>query len=136
MSKRGFENLDVYRLSERVADHVWGLVTSWENLAKDTVGKQLVRSANSIGANLAEGEGRFNYRDNCKFIRIARGSLYETRHWLRRAYTRKLLTAQQTANLKPLLDELSPRLNAYLRAIQRQSTASKPGSARQVARSK
>jgi four helix bundle protein len=48
---------------------------------------------------------------------MARGSLNETKHWLRRAYNRKLLTGEQVNALKPLLDELAPRLNAYLKSI-------------------
>ncbi len=39
------------------------------------------------------------------------------RHWLRRAYTRQLLTSMQVETLKPIIDELSPRLNAYLKSI-------------------
>jgi four helix bundle protein len=121
MAECGFENLEVYRLAERIADDVWDIVARWKNLAKDTVGKQLIRSADSIGANLAEGEGRYHYKDNCRFIRIARGSLNETRHWLRRAYRRKLLTKGQIDRLHPLIQELSPRLNAYLRSIERRT---------------
>ena len=48
-----------------------------------------------------------------------RGSLNETKHWLRRAFQRKLLTNAQVAALKPILDELAPRLNAYLNSIGR-----------------
>jgi four helix bundle protein len=114
---KGFENLEVYRLSERIADAIWGAAQTWNNFAKDTVGKQIVRAADSIGANLAEGSGRGTYAENRRFIYISRGSLYETRHWLRRAFSRNLLTAKQVAVLKPLLDELGPRLNAYLRSI-------------------
>jgi four helix bundle protein len=50
-------------------------------------------------------------------VRIARGSLYETKHWLRRAYRRDLLSQEQIDQLKPLLYELAPRLNAYLNSI-------------------
>ena len=117
MGRSNFENLGVYQLAERVADEVWKAVIGWDNLARDTVGKQLVRAADSIGANIAEGEGRGSYQDNRRFVRIARGSLNETKHWLRRAYNRKLLTEQFVATLKPLLDELAPRLNAYLNSI-------------------
>lgn len=117
VAKAGFENLDVYRLAERVADEVWDMVHQWKNLARDTVGKQLIRSADSIGANIAEGVGRYHYKDNSRFVRIARGSLYETRHWLRRAFKRRLLTEEQTERLQPLLSELGPRLNAYLRSL-------------------
>jgi 23S rRNA-intervening sequence protein len=56
--KSAFENLKVYQISERVADEIWDLVLGWNNFAKDTVGRQLVRAADSIGANIAEGTGR------------------------------------------------------------------------------
>jgi len=112
-----FENLDIYKLAEKLADQVWNLVASWDGFAKDTVGKQLVRSTDSIGANIAEGSGRGSYQDNRCFVRIARGSLNETRHWLRRAFRRNLLKDEQVNLLKSLLDELAPRLNAYLRSI-------------------
>lgn len=130
-SKPNFTNLRVYQLSERLADEVWNVVTDWDYFAKDTVGKQLVRSADRratlrmfhpprnarVGANLAEGHGRYGHQDKKRFIHIARGSLNETRHWLRRAYTRKLLTTEQTQKIQPIIDDLSPMLNAYLNSI-------------------
>src|SRR6266496_2839948 len=54
---------------------------------------------------------------NRRFVRTARGSLNETQHWLRRAYRRKLMTKAQVNLLKPLVEELGPRLNAYLKSI-------------------
>lgn len=117
MARTNFENLQVYQLSEAIADAVWDIALGWDAFARDTVGKQIVRSADSIGANISEGVGRGSHADNKRFVRTARGSLNETKHWLRRAYKRKLLTAEQVNQLKPLMDELSPRLNAYLKSI-------------------
>lgn len=114
---KGFEALRVYQLAEQLADLIWEIVLTWQPLARDTIGKQIVHSADSIGANIAEGSGRGTYQDNRRFIRIARGSLYETRHWLRRAHARKLPTQKQVDVLKPMMDELSPSLNAYLKSI-------------------
>jgi four helix bundle protein len=114
-----FDELEVYREAERLADQIWVIVRSWDNFSKDTVGKQLVRASDSVGANIAEGCGRQSFKDNQRFVKIARGSLNETRHWLRRAFQRKLLTDNQVAELKPLLDVLPKRLNAYLRSIGR-----------------
>ena len=93
------------------------MVISWEYFAKDTVGKQLVRAAGSISANIAEGSGRGSAIDNRKFLRIARGSLYETKSFLRRAYHRQLLTSEQMNQLKPLVNELLPKLNAYIKQV-------------------
>ena len=119
MARSNFENLRVYQLAEQLADRIWDIVITWDFFARDTIGKQLVRAADSIGSNISEGSGRGSYVDNRRFVKIARGSLNETKHFLRRAYKRKLLTAKQIADLKPILEELSPRLNAYLNSIGR-----------------
>ncbi len=115
--KSNFENLRVYQLSEDIADQVWELVAQWNSYAKVTVGQQLVRAADSVGANIAEGDGRGTFAENRRFVRIARGSLNETKHFLRRAYRRRLLKSADVDALKPLADELGPRLNNYLKSI-------------------
>lgn len=121
-NKTSFEDLRVYQLAEQLADEIWQIVLSWDSFARDTLGGQLVRASGSVGANIAEGVGRWNYKENCRFIKIARGSLYETKHWLRRAYRADLLTPKQTERLKPIMDELFPKLNAYFRSIKEAST--------------
>ncbi len=53
MEKTNFEKLQIYRLSEKLSDQLWKIVVTWDFLARDTVGKQLVRAGDSIGANIA-----------------------------------------------------------------------------------
>jgi four helix bundle protein len=117
MERTNFEKLQVYQLSEKIADSIWNIVITWDSLAKDTVGKQIVRSADSVGANIAEGSGRGSHQDNRRFVRMARGSLYETIHWLRRSYMRKLLSQAEVKKLRVLIEELTPKLNAFLRSV-------------------
>jgi four helix bundle protein len=114
---KSFEDLRVYCLSEELADAVWGIVVKWDQFSKEHIGGQLVEAADSIGANIAEGFGRGSYQDNRRFVRISRGSLYEAQHFLRRSYRRNLLSSRQVEKLKSIVDELGPRLNAYLRSI-------------------
>ena len=95
LARTQFEQLEVYKISEVLADMIWEIVVQWELFEKDTIGKQLVRSSDSIGANIAEGTGRGSFGDNKRFAKIARASLFETKHWLRRAYRRKLLSESQ-----------------------------------------
>jgi len=123
MARTNFESLRVYQLAEQLADLIWEIVLEWNAFARDTVGKQLVKAADSVGANIAEGTGRGTYVDNRRFVRIARGSLNETKHWLRRAFKRRLLSAKQINNVKPIIEELAPKLNAYLKSIGRQTQA-------------
>jgi len=117
MEKTNFENLHIYRLSERLAEQIWRIVLGWEYFAKNTVGIQIVKAADSVRANIAEGSGRGTEAELRRFLRVARGSLYETQHWLRRAYKRNLLTQKQVDELVPILRELTPKLNAYLGSI-------------------
>ena len=117
MAKTNFENLRIYQLSESLADEIWVIAAAWKPFARDTLGKQIVRAADSVGANIAEGSGRGSSQDNRRFIRMARGSLCETQHWLRRAFKRKFLTGEQVERLKPIITELSPKLNSYLKAV-------------------
>lgn len=117
-----FEDLRVYQASEALADLIWEVVSRWKPLARDTVGTQLIRAADSIGANIAEGHGRRTYVDNKRFVTIARGSLYETRHFLRRAHKRGLLTEKEILLLREIVDSLPKTLNAYLRSIGRDDT--------------
>jgi four helix bundle protein len=114
MARTSFEDLRVYQLAERLADAIWDMVVTWPALAKATIGEQLVDAADSIDANIAEGSGRGSYRENRRFVRISRGSLYESKLFLRRAYRRKLMTQEQTQSIAPMIEELAPTLNAYL----------------------
>jgi four helix bundle protein len=117
--RTNFENLRVYALAEELADATWRIVRGWDALARDTVGKQLVRAADSVGANIAEGGGRGSNPDYRRFVRLARGSLCETQHWLRRAFRRELLTPKQIEDLKSCVNTLAPALNAFLASIGR-----------------
>lgn len=117
MQRTNFEKLEIYQLAEKLSDLVWNIVYEWKALAQNTVGTQLIRSTDSIGANISEGSGRGSDRDYIRFLRISRGSLYETKHWLRRAYARELLLQDQIDELKLIIDELTPKLNSYIRVV-------------------
>ena len=107
----------VYKLAEELADEIWNTVLHWDGFARDTVGKQIVRSADSIGANIAEGTGRHDFQDNRQFVKIVRGLLNETQHFLRRAFKRKRLTPAAVKQIKPLVDNLAPQLTSYWKSI-------------------
>jgi len=124
MAKTHFENLKVYQLAEKLADEIWNIVIKWEPLAKFTVGQQIVKAADGVGSCIAEGSGRGTAQDNRRFIGIARGSLYETKHWLRRAFKRKLLTKTETQTLKGIIDDLTPALNGSGDQFQKQQQVS------------
>lgn len=111
--------LRVYELAMDIGERVWDVVANWDYFAKDTVGKQLVKAAASIAANLSEGFGRFHYRETRQFGYYSRGSLFETRTWLRKACNRNLVTADQYRGFIQDIDNIGIRLNNYIRSIGR-----------------
>jgi len=62
MSYNRIEDLEVYMLAEDLSNEIWDITTQWDFFAKDTVGKQICRTADSISANIAEGYGRFHFK--------------------------------------------------------------------------
>lgn len=56
-------------------------------------------------------------KTNFENLRVYQLSEYETQHWLRRAYKRDLLKEEEVNRIKPIVGELAPKLNAYLKSI-------------------
>jgi four helix bundle protein len=108
--------LDVYRLAEELSDKIWFSFDHWSEKAQRTLGYQIIRSVDSIAANLAEGYGRYASKDKANFYRYSRGSFEETKCWLRKASRRTLITAEETQACKTIIDELGPKLNAFIRS--------------------
>ena len=102
---------------EELSDEVWTMVVGWDFFARDVVGKQLCRAADSVGANIAEGGGDGTRLENRRFVRYAKRSLKEVRFLLRRAHARGLTPEDSVKRLKPLVDTLSPKLSAYYRSL-------------------
>ena len=74
-------DLEVYNLSEVISDKIWDIVMGWEYFAKDAIGKQLCRAADSISANIVEGYGRYHFKENKNFCYYSRGSILEVNHF-------------------------------------------------------
>ena len=117
MSFYNLEDLEVYQLAESFGDEIWFIVNEWDYFVKDTVGKQMARSADSISANIAEGYGRYHYKENRNFCYFSRGSIIETKGGLKKSKTRKLLTEDQFNLLYEKLQTIHLKLNAYLKFI-------------------
>lgn len=117
MGKYILEDLDVYNLSNEIADEIWNIVITWNFLAQDTIGKQIVRSSDSIAANIAEGYGRFFYKENRQFCFYSRGSILETKTWITKSKNRNLITEVQFNQLFTKLETIHFKLNAYMKFI-------------------
>lgn len=110
------EDIRVYVQASEIADAIWNQVTGWNAFAQNTVGRQLVRAADSISANIAESYGRHHTGDVTVFLYYSRGSLYETRDWLGKAVRRNIGKKECLLEIMEQLKVLAPQLNAYISA--------------------
>ena len=128
-----FEDLRVLKSAEEISDSVWKIVVQWDEFAKDVVGKQMTRSADWIGANIAESYGRLNFGEKHQFLYYSRGSLFETKYWLNRTRVRGLMAADVVQEYVNQLTELARQLNTFATGLKtvRADQKAKPSSVRE-----
>jgi four helix bundle protein len=118
MTERGewqsIEDYDMFQALEKLSDEVWDATLAWRPYAQNTVGQQLVRAVDSVGANLVEGDGRYHHREKLNFFYIARGSVKEARYWVRRARIRRLLPEEQAKALERQLEATRRWINTLI----------------------
>jgi len=105
------EELEVFKLFEALCDEIWETVSKFGWFAKVTVGRQLVRAADSVGANLVEGDGRWSDAEAIHFFYIARGSARETRYWINRCRKRRLIRDEVADGLIARIHKAAVLLN-------------------------
>lgn len=115
--------LDVYNISRDISKVIWGIYEGMPRENKILIGQQLVRSVDSIGANIAEGYGRFHYLDSAKFYYNARGSLFESKHWIDLLFERNMLEKELHEELSKNFDVLGRKLNSFINFVKEKAAA-------------
>ncbi len=119
------EDFEIYQIAMEIGEEVWNIVSVWNNLAQNTVGTQIIRSADSIAANIAEGYGRFTYKERKRFCYFSRGSLMETKSWSRKSLNRKLVSQDIYDKLLQKMENHHKMLNSYIKTLREKEKNSK-----------
>ena len=117
------QDLRLYKNALEFSNKIWEICIEWNYFSKKTIGEQLVRSADSISANLAEGYGRFYIKENIHFCYYSRGSLEETRDWLRKANLRNLISNQSYQQISEQLTQIAKQLNSYISSLKKKANS-------------
>jgi len=110
-------DLEVYNISLKLSEEIWKIYKLLNNDLKYNIGNQVIRSIDSIGANIAEGYGRFHYKDSIKFYYNARGSLWESKHWILLLYKRDLIAKEIYIKIIKDLEILGKKLNGFINSL-------------------
>lgn len=117
MAYKKLEDVFAYKISSGLSDYVWERVAAWNWFAKQTIGKQFVNAIDSIAANLAEGFGSYYKRVKTRYYYQARGSVFESAHWSKKAFERKLLTEKQYKYIIDELRKLPKEINYQIKLV-------------------
>ena len=121
MTQSKFEDLEIYQLAEKLSDVIWNIVIKWDSFPKNTVGVQYVDASDSIGSNISEGYGKGSFADRARYAKISRGSLFETIHWSKKSFRRKLLTEKEFSEIDDIIEILLPKLSSYINYLNENS---------------
>ena len=109
------KDLEVYQLAREASKIAWEIYQelSWQD--KKTMGDQFLQATDSVGANIAEGYGRFHYLDRIKFYYNSRGSLNECNdHWLELLNERGKVNSEKYKKFKSTAKQLSVKLSNFI----------------------
>lgn len=104
-------------MANKIGELTYQQVCKWNTINKNTIGYQLIRSADSISANISEGFGRYHFRDQKRFCYIARGSLYETKTWLEKASNRIPNDQKEIQVIIDIVNTMNFKLNAFIKYL-------------------
>lgn len=120
------EEMTFFQKLEETSDQLFDHVSRWSHFNQETVGKQLVKAYDSVGANLVEGDGRHTQPDAIKFFTYSRASGREARFWLRRAMKRGLLKPDVGTTYDLCMEQSLKATNkiiSFRRSVSKQSIA-------------
>ena len=115
MTEQSFETLKVWQKSHQLMlDVHHKLIPLLPKEEKYGLADQVKRSSKSVGANIAEGAGRFYFMDNVRFCYMARGSLDETLNHLLASKDLGYCHKELYDNLRAQIEEIRRLLNGYI----------------------
>ena len=114
---RSFEDLDVWKVGRELRKELYSIADRLPNKESYNLAAQIRSASISLTANIAEGYGRFHFKENIRFCRMSRGSAYELLDHLTTCKDEGYLTEKDYQELYARLSRFSQLLNGYIRSI-------------------
>jgi len=111
---RAFYDLEGWKKARELKNKILELITHFPSEEKFGLSDQMKRASRSIPACIAEGHGRFTYKDQVHFCIIARGSSSELLNHLIDAYDQKFISKEVLQEYQLRIEEMQKMLNGYI----------------------
>lgn len=118
MKHQSFTDLEVYKECRQLRKRISSIVQEhFPTEEKHKLADQIIRSSRRVTACISEGHGRYYYKENIQYCRMARGSLSETLEHLITAFDEEYITPEMLKEFKSQIDSCSRLLNGYIRYL-------------------
>ena len=115
---KDYKDIKVWQRAMQLAEEVYRLVKQLPKEEMFGLSGQLRRAVGSIPSNIAEGYGRESKTEYLRYLKIARGSLYEVETQLYLCIRTGLLREEDTDKAFSYVSEIGKMLNVLIRSIQ------------------
>jgi len=115
---RGYQDLIAWQKAFQLGIGIYQVVLSLPDHERFGLISQLRRAAVSVASNIAEGYGRHGRADYLRFLKMARGSIYELDTQLLFAVELKYFSPDQHKPVKSQLDEAERVLAGLIRGVE------------------
>jgi four helix bundle protein len=122
---RNYENLEVWQKSHALTICLYRVTETFPRSELFGLTSQIRRASGSIGANLAEGCGRWGDGDLARFVQISMGSASELQNHLRLAKDLEFVADGEHTKVVESLSSVRQMLTAFLKTL-RNTRATKP----------
>ena len=113
-----YRKLKVYHQSKQLVTNIYSLTKSFPLQEQYGLSNQIQRAAISIPSNIAEGMGRFSFKERIHFLEIAYGSLMEVMCQLEIAEQLTYITSDNLTEQENLVSEIASMLIGLRKTIE------------------
>lgn len=117
-----FTRLEVWKKARELRNEILQLLCHLTADEKFGLSDQMRRASRSVAACIAEGYGRFTYKDQIHFCIIARGSASELLNHLIDAFDQKYITKDTLKEYQLKSEELLKMLNGFINYLRKQQS--------------
>jgi len=118
-----FEDLECWKSCNEVKMFVAEIVKKLPTEEKYDLIDNLKRASRSFTRNIADGYGRFHYRENIQFCRTSRGSLYEILDDLITCEFERYISEDELKTARMKINKALSLLNGYINYLNRKLNA-------------
>lgn len=117
---QSFEELACWKEARILRNFVKNeIIPKFPSTEKFELTSQIRRSSRSVGNNIAEGFGRFHFKENIRFCRMARGSLNETLDHGIVAFDEGYISEETLKGLRSIYNKTLLILNGYINYLKK-----------------